>query len=222
MCATPAPPPFSAPAPEMAPDLDLRPGEPTRSTMPRWVQTCRGCGAIAPDLAALPARLRTTIDTPAYRALADDAPQSPFLRWAMLAEALEEPDEAAPAVMQAAWALDDANDPEGAAALRRRAAQLWGQGTTVQDALRVLDAWRRTGDLDAARAQAAHLAARPALEDTDRVVLHFQEGLIATGDTARHLLSAALRPPARTPHVTHGRRPAPKAAPSLWHRLFGR
>ena len=222
MCATPAPPLFSAPAPEMAPDLDLRPGEPTRSTMDRWVQTCRSCGATAPDLVALPSRLRAALDTPGYRALAGDAPGQPFLRWAMLAETLDEPDEAAQAVMQAAWALDDANDTEAATTLRRRATTLWGQGATVQDALRVLDARRRTGDLGAARDQAAHLAARSGLEDTDRTVLQFQEKLIAAGDTARHLLSAALRPPARTPHVTHGR-PAPApAAPSLWQRLFGR
>lgn len=207
----------------MAPDLDLRPGEPTRSTMDRWVQTCRGCGATAPDLHALPARLRPDMEAPGYRSLAGNAAGHPVLRWAMLAEALDEPDDAAAAVMQAAWALDDAGDEAGAAALRRRAAHLWGQGTTVQDALRVLDAWRRSGDMDAARTQAAHLAARPGLEETDRALLHFQDSLIAANDTGPHLISSALRPPARTPHVTHGR-PAPPtpAAPGLWKRLFGR
>ena len=217
MCGAPVPAPFVAPPPEGAPDLDMRPGEPTRSTMARWVQACRGCGAAAPDLHALPARLRATVDTTEYRAL----PRP--LRWAALAEAMDEPDEAAGAVLQAAWALDDDGDDAGAAALRRRAAELWGQGATVGDALRVLDALRRTGDGDAARAQAAHLAARPDLEDTDRAVLRYQEGLIAAGDTGRHLLSSALRPPARTPHVTHGQvaAPARPAAPGLWKRLFG-
>ena len=207
----------------MAPDLDLRPGEPTRSTMDRWVQTCRSCGATAPDLHALPARLRPEVDTPGYRGLSGNAPGRPFLRWAVLAEALDEPDEAAQAVMQAAWALDDAGDEAGAATLRRRAAGLWGLGTTLQDALRVLDAWRRTGDMDAARTQAAHLAARPGLGETDRALLQFQENLIAASDTGPHLLSSALRPPARTPHVTHGR-PTSTASkvPSLWKRLFGK
>ena len=120
-------------------------------------------------------------------------------------------------MLQAAWALDDAGDDAGAATLRRRAAALWGHGATVQDAIRVLDVLRRAGDLAAARTHAAHLAARPGLEDTDAAVLRYQEGLIAAGDTGRHLLSSALRPPARTPHVTHGRPAArPPAPPGLW------
>ena len=192
--------------------------------MARWVQTCRGCGATAPDLAALPARLRASVDSSEYRVLSGAAHGRPFLRWAMLAEASGEPDEAAGALLQAAWMLDDEGDEDGARALRRRAAALWGEGGTVQDALRVLDMLRRAGDADGAREQAAHLAARPGLEETDRAVLGYQEGLLAAGDTGRHLISSALRPPARTPHVTHGRMAAPKPAPppGLWQRLFGR
>ena len=207
----------------MAPDLDGRPGEPTRSTMGRWLQTCGNCGMTAPDLAALPVALQPGIDTKGFHALDGSTPRHGFLRWAMLAEVIDEPGEAANALLQAAWLADDEGDEAGAADLRRRAARLWGHGETVGDALRVLDVLRRTGDMDAARAQAGHLAARPGLEDTDQAVLRFQEKLIAAGDTERHLLSSALRPPARTPHVTHGR-PAtpPPAAPSLWQRLFGR
>lgn len=191
--------------------------------MGRWLQTCRTCGMTAPDLAALPVSLQPGIDTKGFHALDGNTPRHAFLRWAVLAEVIDEWDEAANAVLQAAWLCDDEGDEAAAADLRRRAARLWGHGDTVGNALRVLDALRRTGDMDAARAQAEHTAARPGLEDTDRAVLRYQERLIEAGDTGRHLLSSALRPPARTPHVTHGR-PAtpPPAAPSLWQRLFKR
>jgi hypothetical protein len=80
LCGTPAPPPFRAPAQEGSPDLDGRPGEPTRSTLRRWVLSCRGCRACAPDLAALPASGKQIVAAAEYRRLT-----SPFLRWAALA-----------------------------------------------------------------------------------------------------------------------------------------
>ena len=43
-------PPFRPPPPEQAPDLDLRPGEPVRSSMARWLQQCPACGYAAPDI----------------------------------------------------------------------------------------------------------------------------------------------------------------------------
>ncbi len=216
VCGAPARAPFQAPPPELAPDLDLRPGEPTRSTLPRWVQTCRQCGLSAPDLARPPAGARAAIETPAYRALSGPAPDAPFLRCALLCEAGGEPAEAAEATLQAAWALDDAG--QDAAPLRLRAAALWGEGPTLQDALRVTDALRRAGAFEAAGTQAGRLLARAGLEETDRAVLGYQQTLIAARDCGRHLLSSALRPPARTPHASHGR----KAPRSLWQMLAGR
>ena len=43
-------PAFRPNPPEQAPDLDLRPGEPVRSTMARWLQQCPTCGYAAPDI----------------------------------------------------------------------------------------------------------------------------------------------------------------------------
>ena len=216
VCGAPARPPFQAPPPELAPDLDLRPGEPTRSTLARWVHTCRGCGASGPDLAALPRDAAETVRTPDYRALSGPAPERPFLRYALLCEAAGERDEAAGAVLQAAWVLDDQG--ADAVALRRRAAALWGQGATVQDGLRVLDVLRRAGALEEAAAQLAGLAGRAELEETDRALLDYQRGLLERADTGRHLMSSALRPPAHRPHVTHGR----VAKRGFWDRLVGR
>ncbi len=216
VCGAPVRAPYQAPAAELAPDLDLRPGEPARSTLPRWVATCRGCGASAPDLVALPRGAAETVGSPAYRALSGRGTELAFLRWAMLCEAAGEADEAAGAVLQAAWALDDAG--RDTRALRLRAAALWGRGATMQEGLRVLDALRRGGAAEAAGAQAAWMLARPGVDPTDRAVIVFQQGLIDAGDTGRHLLSSALRPPSRTPHVTHG-----KTAPrGFWARMVGR
>ena len=216
VCGAPAKPPFHAPPPELAPDLDFRPGEPTRSTLPRWVQTCKRCGLSAPDLARPPARARDTVETPDYRALSGPAPEFPFLRHALLCEVGGESAEAAEMVLQAAWALDDAGQDAGP--LRLRAAALWGEGPTTQDALRVTDTLRRARAFEAAGAQAGRVLARARLEETDRAVLSYQQTLIAARDSGRHLLSSALRPPARTPHASHGR----KAPGSFWQRLAGR
>jgi hypothetical protein len=225
LCGAPARPPFQAPSPELAPDLDLRPGEPTRSTLPKWIMTCRQCGLSAPDLVEPPARARETMAGAEYQALAGPGPERAVLRYALLSEAAGDRAEAAGAVLQAAWLRDDAGQDAGD--LRRRAAALWAGTATMQEALSRVDALRRAGEHEAAGAQAAALLARPELNETDRAVLTYQQDLIAAGDTARHLMSSALRPPAQRPHVTHGRPAAPDPAkapgkPGFWQRLLGR
>ncbi len=216
LCGTPCPPPFRAPAPELAPDLDLRPGEPTRSTLPRWIATCRGCGAAAPDLAALPETARATVASPAYRALSGPRGTLPFLRWALLQEAAGDPDGAAESVLQAAWAADDAEDMAAAAALRRRAAGLWGDPADPATALRLIDVLRRAGEFEAASARAVSVGGL-ALDESSARIVAFQQARIAERDTTRQMMSSALRPPARTPHVGHGKR----ERRGLWDRLFG-
>ena len=217
VCATPCRPPFRAPPAETAPDLDFRPGEPARSSLARWVQTCRTCGASAPDLVHLPADAATTVASPEYKVLTGAGP-APFLRWAMLAERGADTDEAAQALLEAAWATDDAGGD--AASLRRRAVTLWGEPATVQDGLRLVDVLRRAGDADAARTRADAMLARPGLDPTDEAVLRYQIALLDAADVNRHLLSSALLPPARTPHVTHGRTPNPPRG--FWSRMTRR
>ena len=48
-------------------------------------------------------------------------------------------------------------------------------------------------------------------------IASFERTRLASGDSARHMLSSALRPPARTPHVAHGQR----KASGFWGRLLG-
>ena len=197
--------PFRAPPPEGAPDLDGRPGEPTRSTLHRWLQRCRGCGACAPDVAALPTNAAAAVRSAAYR-----AERSPFLRWAMLVAGTEHEGEA---LLQAAWAADDAGQPS--AELRRRAAGAWQHLTSPEAVLRAADVLRRAGLLAEASARLDELEASGT--DPTAPVAAFERRLIEAGDTGRHLLSSALRPPARSPHVTHGA----TASNGFWRRLLG-
>ena len=215
VCGTAARPPFRAPPAESAPDLDGRPGEPTRSTLPHWIATCRRCGTSGPDLSRMPEGTRDAVRSDAYQALRGPGPELPALRWACVCEALGHRAEAAEAALQAAWALDDAG--RDAAPVRRRAVALWGEPEGTEDALRQLDLLRRAGDFAAAGARADALDGA-ALDENTAAILAFQRARIADGDTGRHMISSALRPPARRPHVTHGTQARPGG---FWRRLFG-
>jgi hypothetical protein len=219
VCGAPAPAPFRAPQPEIAPDLDMRPGEPARSTLPNWICTCRSCQAAAPDLGRLPDGAAAVVRGAAYAALVEGMPRAvvPFLRWALICRETGDPAGEAEALLQGAWAADDEPALDVARDLRLRVAALWDGVATADTRLRRLDVLRRAGALAAARALASDLAALP-LDETARSVLRFQAARIEAGDSGRHLISSALPPPAVAPHVTHVR----QQKPGLLGRLFGR
>jgi hypothetical protein len=215
LCGTPCPPRYRPPAPEISPDLDLRPGEPTRSTLQNWVQTCQGCGAVATDLALLPPGSIEIVESEAYLDLhARPETATPFLRAAMVCR---EGDRAG-ALLQAAWAADDAEDTEAAAHYRREAAACWGEPDGVESALRLIDILRRAGLLEAAE-ECSGVIAMDAMDERSADILVYQRARIAQGDTGRHLMSSAIRPPARTPHVAHRRTPPRRG---FWSKLLGR
>ena len=78
VCGTRAAPRFRMPRAEGSPDLDLRPGEPARGTLARWIAVCGGCGAAAPDLSVLPEDAAAIVRSVAYAASA--GPQLPKAR----------------------------------------------------------------------------------------------------------------------------------------------
>src|SRR5271155_2207768 len=90
VCGGSVRPAFRAPQPEIAPDLDMRPGEPARSTLRDWVVVCSHCGAAAPDLGALPGSARAVVESDAYRLLSTSALEEtlPFRRWALICSGL--------------------------------------------------------------------------------------------------------------------------------------
>jgi hypothetical protein len=219
VCGAPSRPAFRAPQPEIAPDLDMRPGEPARSTLPDWVRICRTCGAAAPDVSALPASARAVVDSGAYRSLSTEvlAETLPFRRWAMICEHIGDRAQQAEALLQAAWAADDSVAMTEAATLRTEVARMWDGTADVELGLRRLDVLRRAGLFEQADAWAQAMTER-GLDDLARSIVRFQRVRIGSRDIARHLISSALPPPSHAPHVSHGKR----ATTGFWSRLLGR
>lgn len=215
LCGAPARPPYRAPPAELAPDLDGRPGEPARSTMRFWIQTCGQCGASAPDLAALPAGAQAVIDSPGYARLRGTAVVDAFLRWAAIARGCGQMDDAAEVTLQAAWVQDDAGQTELAADLRLATIENWGPPTGKRATLRQADVLRRAGAFDEADALLRQLHAA---DEATSAVLTYQRALVAAQDRGRHSIATALRPPARRPHASHGVVTEKKG---FWARLRG-
>jgi len=203
-CGTVVPAPFRAPPAELAPDLDMRPGEPTRSTLGDWLQTCPACGAVAPDLAQLYGTAAAIVASPAYRGVEGPDYALAFLRWAAICQQAGDARNAGEAFLQAAWAADDIEDTANATIWRRHAAHEWAQTDSITLALRRIDALRRAGDFGPASRVLEQLA-KDEPDAASAQILAFQRARIAASDTGRHLMSSALRPPAHTPHVAHGK-----------------
>jgi hypothetical protein len=227
VCGAMVRPVFKAPAPELAPDLDFRPGEPARSTLRRWVAECSGCGSAAPDLAAAgPEDAEVVRGDAEYAALRSQAPgfARSFLLWALLCQRRGSAWAAAEALLQAAWAADDAEEAEWAVAWRLQAAAVWPQSGEIQPRLCLLDIYRRAGEFALAAEVAEGLADEP-LDESSAAILAFQQRLISERDASRQLMSSALRPPASRPHVSYTRAPMAQArraqAGGFWRRLFG-
>lgn len=220
--------PFRPAPPEQPPDLDLRPGEPVRSTMARWLQQCPSCGYAAPDISeAHPATIEAVRAAP-FRALLADTSIPPlarrFLAWALVLEETGALHAAAEATLQAAWVADDIGRADLARAWRLEAVALWRGGPPLdaEQTVRVVDALRRAEAFEDAAQTAAHLAAAAPTEVVAQVIT-LERRLIAAGDAGRHTVASALPPPSRRPHVTHQRIAAREEGLFGWlRRLFRR
>jgi len=218
--------------PEQAPDLDMRPGEPLRGSIDRWLQQCPRCGYAAPDIRqARPSAPRVVAAAP-FRSLVGDASIPPlcrrFLAWAHVLDETGALHEAAEAMLQAAWTADDLNRPDLAQAWRMDAVALWRAGPPLEapQSLRVIDALRRAEAWEAAEDAVSHLRATQPDEDVRRVLV-LESRLIEARDAGRHTVASALPPPARRPHVSHhkvgARGPGMFGGVFGWfRRLFGR
>jgi hypothetical protein len=205
-------PPFRPNPPEQAPDLDLRPGEPVRSTMARWLQQCPACGYAAPNITrAHPAAAQAVAAAP-FRALVAERGYPPlarrFLAWAHVLEETGALHAAAEATLQAAWVADDLTLEELSRLWRLDAVALWRSGPPLdaEQNVRIIDALRRAEAFDDAAATAQALSQADTPEAVAQVV-GLELRLIAARDTGRHTVASALPPPARRPHVSHQRSP---------------
>ncbi|WP_426959706.1 hypothetical protein [Muricoccus radiodurans] len=213
---------FRPAAPEGAPDLDLRPGEPLRGTMESWLQQCPHCGYAAPEIArAHPAAIEA-VGTAPFRALINDASHPPlarrFLGYAYVLEETGALHAAAEATLQAAWVADDARRPELARAWRQDAVALWRAGPPLdtEQTMRVVDALRRSEAFPDAALTAERLAASHPPEAVSGV-LALEQRLIAAEDSGRHTVASALPPPTHRPHATQSS--IARRRGGLWERL---
>ena len=220
-------PPFRPAPPEQPPDLDLRPGEPVRSTMPRWLQQCPGCGYSAPDITRAHPAAAEAVRAAPFRAVLADSSIPPlarrFLAWALVLEETGALHASAEATLQAAWVADDLGRPDLARPWRLDAVALWrgGPALDAEQTVRVVDALRRAEAWDDAAATAEGLARSAPSEEVAQVIT-LERRLIEAGDAGRHTIATALPPPSRRPHVSHQQIAA--RGEGIWaklKRLFG-
>lgn len=200
-------PPYRRSPAEQAPDLDLRPGEPARGTMARWLQQCPSCGYAAPDITkAHPAAAQAVAAAP-FRALLADTATPPlarrFLAWAHVLEETGALHAAAEANLRAAWVADDLGLPELARTWRQEAVALWRAGPPLdpEQIVRMVDALRRSGAWEDAATTARALAATNPPEAVAQVIA-LEIRLVEARDAGRHTVASALPPPSRRPHAT--------------------
>ncbi|QOY88729.1 hypothetical protein [Paludibaculum fermentans] len=187
-------------SPQFAPDLDTRPGEPLRSTLPAWMQLCPNCGYAAPDLAYAAELVPNWVRTSDYRSLTDA-----FERHAWLLEQLGYLADAGWITLQAAWNHEDGNDLDAARRCRRKAIRLFqaskaaGQDfldTPAEELALAVDILRRIGEFEAAAETIRIALQEEELPEMLEAVLRFQTGLVQRRDTGRHTLDEVPRGPA--------------------------
>lgn len=178
--------------PRQAPDLDTRPGEPLRSTLPAWLQHCPQCGYAAPDLAYAAEGVAAWVRSAEYQAL-----DGPFERHSWLLEHLGHGVDAGWLALHAAWANDDAGAAEAARRNRRRAILLFqgakaaGQDfldTPAEELALAVDLLRRQGLFEAAAETVRVAQQDDELPEMIDQLLRFQMALIQKRDAARHSL----------------------------------
>ncbi|MCU0888635.1 MAG: hypothetical protein MUF65_01025 [Rubritepida sp.] len=219
---------FRPSAPEQAPDLDLRPGQPLRGTMGRWLQQCPHCGYAAPDITQAHPAAAQAVGAANFRALLNDASHPPlarrFLAWALVLEETGALHAAAEATLQAAWTADDLGRAELARAWRLEAVALWRSGPPLdaEQTVRIVDALRR-GEAWEDAAYTARELMRENPPEAVAQVLALELRLIEARDAGRHSVASALPPPARRPHVSHQRSFGREGGVLGWlRRLFRR
>jgi hypothetical protein len=189
-------------------DLDTRPAEMLRSTLPYWIERCPACGFCAPDISKPQEGAAGIVRTPAYQEQLRDpgfpALANSFLCHALLLEHAARYSDGGWAAVHAAWACDDEGSP-AASRCRERAVLLFrmareqGQAVAAQpgaDEAVLTDLLRRSGhDGEAMAACRDGLAMDP--EPLIAAVLRFQQALIGRGDRKPHTISDAMEAPGK-------------------------
>lgn len=190
-----------------SPDLDQRPPELARSTLPFWVQECPHCRYVAERISAAPADNKIwphVLSSADWQELLTDwsgpALASRFLRLSLLDGAANRPREAAKAALCAAWVADDAADQALARICRTKSASLFDKALSLsqydkdaQQWMRVclVDVLRRAEDWEiAASCCAAFL--KTAAEGNSGTIFRFQADMIDQRISERLTIADAL------------------------------
>jgi hypothetical protein len=185
------------------PDLDTRPPENLRSSLPFWVQRCPNCGYCAPDIDREYPLATYVVRQASYQALLRkrSLPQlaRSFLAWGMIQQANGEGLSAGWSALHAAWACDDAEKPAAAVHCRQQALASFerarGHGRNLPgfedpgaEEILLADLYRRTGQFErAVEVSRLGLGKQPSLVIT-RTLEH--EIILATAkDDGQHSLS---------------------------------
>jgi hypothetical protein len=172
-----------------APDLDTRPAEMLRSTLPYWIQRCPACGYCAPDVATGTPGFREIVTDRAYQRCIKDASYTElansFRGRAILQEAIGDIVDAGWAYLHAAWACDDTERFDAAWLCRLQAVRAFkharAQGLTFaeergSEVIMLADLWRRSGHFEQA-IEAGQTGLREIHDVATRQVLQYEISL---------------------------------------------
>jgi len=186
-------------------DLDTRPAEMERSTMPYWVQRCPSCGYCVENVEAKASEAaRRLVESKGYKEILTDErfPElsNQFHCHALIGLRKRNHKAAFWSYLHAAWACDDELNTEGSKLFRGKAIEVLGSGGTkrlrvsedsnVQDTMRV-DLYRRIGQFESAERLAASIMEND-LEDILKSILGYERWLIARGDDVVHNVQEAI------------------------------
>ena len=188
-----------------SPDLDTRPAEIMRSTLPQQVQSCPYCGYCMASISAPLPNVSTLLASDEYRHQLESK-QYPelanrFLCSAMILESLGRLKEAGWACIHGAWACDDAGEIQPAKNCRLRAeraigrAITTGQGTADRpgfDFLILADLLRRAGEFERAY-QRGKEGLSPKCDQEMLLLLLFEGALVHRRDIACHTVEEAIK-----------------------------
>lgn len=179
-----------------SPDLDLRPPEMQRSTMSCWLQVCPQCGYVAKLIGGAARADREWLNSETYRTCGGIPVQNPlgkrFLKYYLTARQRQDWQAALYGAKCAAWACDDADEPQVAAFCRLLAVEAMEQ--LPQDAmdenlqLQKLDLLRRAGQFETVLQEGGKLRFT---EPLMQKILQFQLAKAQQGDTACYRMSDA-------------------------------
>ena len=138
-----------------SPDLDLRPPEMQRSTMPLWVKKCPNCGYVHSEIEKDGKTHANYIKSKSYITCENNMFKndlaSEFYQYALIELQDNNLEEAYNAFLHAAWACDDSNDKENAVICRSKAIALFERTSMItkeEFILRQVDLLRRARKFD--------------------------------------------------------------------------